>query len=212
MLQQHGTLYQAAARLPRVAELRGRGVTLVAQIGADPWVVRHYHRGGAVMHLLKDRYLRLGRPRALAELAASEAARSRGIATPAVKAAAWYRSGVFCRYDIATEYLPASADLAQLIFDERTRAAAVRAAAALIKSMLQGGLLHQDLNLKNILISAGSAHVVDLDRCVVVPQVSALHASAMRNRFFRSLAKWEQQTRSEIPPAAREKLRDAFRV
>ncbi len=211
LLDRHDSLYDAALVLPRIAELRGRGVALVVELSGQRCVLRHYHRGGAVAHALGDRYLRLAPNRVLTELATSEAARTRGVATPVVMCGTWYDHGLFRRSDIATVYIPSSKDLAAVLFsDVAPPQSAVAATAHLIRSMLQAGLLHRDLNLKNILIADQQAYILDLDRCTLQPRITGDQAGAMRQRLFRSLLKWEHRTGRRVHDTTRNALREAF--
>jgi 3-deoxy-D-manno-octulosonic acid kinase len=211
LVQQHGTLFDAAARLPRLGELRGRGLAVVVEIGGTACVVRHYHRGGAVAGMLQDRYGRLGLNRALHELQVSESARARGVATPTVKCAAWYRHGLFRRFDLATTFIPSSRDLAAVLFGAgAAQERDVRAAVKLIRDVLRAGLVHNDLNLKNILVAEDRAYILDLDRCRIEEGVSAAASKVMRERFLRSLAKWERLTSRTVPADVRAQLAEAF--
>lgn len=212
LIQQHGTLFGAAAQLPRMGELRGRALALVVEIAGAACVVRHYHRGGAVARLLNDRYARFGPNRALRELQVSESARARGVATPPVKCVAWYHRGIFRRSDIATRYIPATRDLADALFGDgpENPERATRATVRLIRDIVRAGLVHSDLNLKNILIAPDRAYVVDLDKCTVEEGVSAAHSKSMRERFLRSLTKWEGATGKKVAPALRSQLAEAF--
>jgi 3-deoxy-D-manno-octulosonic acid kinase len=209
LIERHDTLYHAAAQQPRIADLQGRGVAIVTRLGGEICVVRHFHRGGAVLRLLGDKYLRTGN-RALSELRASEGARARGVATPPVHAAAWYEHGMFRRFDIATSFIPDARDLAAEIFDHARAAVAVQHTAALIRAMLSAGVVHRDLNLKNILIARERAYLLDLDRTVLVDRVSRFQRSAMRARFLRSLAKWEARSGAVVSAPARLTLQKAF--
>lgn len=205
----YGTLYRSAQSLPRLAEKQGRGVALVADVAGEAWVFRHYRRGGAVMQLLGDRYLRSGN-RALRELVVSEAARARGVFTPAVQAAVWYDHGVFRRFDIATSYIADARELADDIFDAAHSARAVQHTATLIRRMLSAGLVHRDFNLKNILLTRDRAWVLDLDRCSIVERVSKQQRAAMRSRFLRSIKRWEARTGKVVSASARRTLEAAF--
>jgi len=211
LIQQHGTLFDAAKQLPRMGELQGRALALVVEIAGTACVVRHYHRGGAA-RLLGDRYARWGPNRALRELQVSESARARGVATPAVKCVAWYHRAIFRRSDIATRYMASTRDLADTLFGGETADAerATRAAAQLIRDMLRAGLVHSDLNLKNILVAPDRAYVVDLDKCSVEEGVSTAHSKSMRERFLRSLTKWERATGKTVAAGLRSQLIGAF--
>jgi tRNA A-37 threonylcarbamoyl transferase component Bud32 len=213
LLRQHGTLYEAATQLPQVTRLQGRAVNVVADFGGTAWVVRHYRRGGSVMKALDDRYLRTGSARVLHELQVTEAARERGIPTPEFMAGAWYDHGIFRRCDIATAYIPRSSDLAQIIFEQATaRGDAILRAAQLIRIIIRLGLLHRDLNLKNLLLARSGAYIVDLDRCTLVDRLTPKQINAMRKRFFRSLAKWEKQTGVVVADSIKRTLAEAFSV
>jgi 3-deoxy-D-manno-octulosonic acid kinase len=123
-LERHGTLMAAAEAHPQVEALEGRGRVAVvpdpvapSDGGADRWVVRHYHRGGSVARLLGDRYLRVGEPRPFRELRVLEAVRARGVPAPEPVGAAVYPAGPFYRGDLVTRWVPASVDLASLLFN-----------------------------------------------------------------------------------------------
>ena len=204
-------MYDVACQLPRITELRGRGVAVAAEFGAETWVVRHYQRGGSVMTVLGDRYARFAPPRVLNELRTSEAARARGIATPEIKAGVWYNELWFRRVDVASIYIPASHDLAAVLFENVAMPDAIASTQELLRSVVRGGLLHRDLNLKNILLAPGRAYVLDLDRCAVVGGLSEAQIARMRERFFRSLAKWERRTGKAISKDTVAQLREAFR-
>jgi tRNA A-37 threonylcarbamoyl transferase component Bud32 len=184
---------------------------LVVDLAGKRVVVRHYHRGGAVADALGDRYFRFADNRVLHELRVSEAARARGVATPPVQCGAWYSAALFRRYDIATEYIPESQDLSTVLFgDVAPSDQALSLTAQLIRSMVRGGLLHRDLNVKNILLDRSSAWVLDLDRCTINERVTPQAAHAMRSRFFRSVNKWEARTGRRVHDVARNVLSEAF--
>jgi hypothetical protein len=65
----------------------------------------------------------------------------------------------------------------------------------LLRGLIQAGAYHQDLNLKNVLLTAGSgpgldAHVLDVDRVRFSSPGSPLVAKANLDRLIRSLIKW----------------------
>jgi RIO-like serine/threonine protein kinase len=91
------------------------------------------------------------------------------------------------------------------LFDEEAAPAAQRA-ATLIRSFIARGLIHADLNLKNIVVAAADAWIIDLDRCELVDHVSVQQAQVMRRRFLRSLSKWR------VAPGLSQVLSEAFSV
>lgn len=223
------TLHGWAAGLEGREALSGRGVVYSVPApttgpdGRDRWAVRHYRRGGAVAALLVDRYLAVGEPRPIREVAAAAVLRERGIPTPAVVAGAIYRTGLWYRADLVTELVPGGADLAHVVFgsrggeaarggeDARTTSgssegaeSALRAAGELVGRMGRAGVEHVDLNAKNILLTSGDhgprAYVVDLDRCRVEASGTTAGAAPMRRRLERSLRKFESATGRVLSP------------
>lgn len=200
-LTRWGTLTRAASHVDDALVLEGRAeVRAVPAPTGGRWVVRRYYRGGAMSALLGDRHLRRGTPRPWIEVRASEVARSRGIPTPRVVAGLVYPAGAFYRAEIVTEYLPDTVDLAELLFggEGEGGAASLRAAGALVTRLAHAGILHRDMNAKNLLVRplAGDdpiLWVLDLDRARVGPPGSS-DPGRMGSRLERSLRKFEQSS------------------
>jgi 3-deoxy-D-manno-octulosonic acid kinase len=214
LITKSGTLYAAVAALPGAQPVAGRGTAYAIRTRDGAWLVRHYRRGGALAWLLNDRYLRVARGRAVRELNVSAAARAVGIPTPEVVAAVTYTSATFARFDIAVTWIDDAVDLAGLLFARTGRDIDVEIAkaAALIQTLCERGLQHADLNLKNILLAPGGAYVVDLDRCRLISTRLERNAAAMRQRFVRSLEKWEVRTGLKVATPHLRTLTRAFRV
>lgn len=197
-----GTLYGWASASPGAVALAGRSPAYRVDAAGDEWVVRHYWRGGAIGPLLDDRYPVGRMPRPFRELLASHAARERGVPTPRVIAAVVYPGRAFYRGDLATAYVPDSADLAEVTFGDRRgqpeeRAAAWRAAGVLVRVAAERGLRHPDLNLKNVLLygprDSPLACVLDLDRARLEDgPLRPVDRDAMVGRLHRSRRKFER--------------------
>jgi 3-deoxy-D-manno-octulosonic acid kinase len=200
-IRERGSLHAWAAAQPGARVFTGRGAAYGVSTADGAWVVRHYRRGGAVARVLGDRYVRSGEPRPLLELRASEAARARGVATPEVVAAVTYAAGAVYRGDLATAYVPDSADLAESVLgagrlDAAGRTEAWHAAGRLLRDAFAAGIEHADLNLRNILVvrtAAGArALLLDLDRAAVRPRALERGTrDAMLRRLHRSRRKLE---------------------
>ncbi len=224
-LDRAGSLFEWAASRPGAQRLDGRGAAYRVLLEAGDWLVRHYRRGGAMAVHLGDRYVRLGRPRPIRELEASDAARARGVPTPMVVAAVVYPAGAVYRGDIAVQFIPGSRTLADAWFGggnedgggsgpagERDAAAArgraAWAAGAAIRLAHEGGLVHPDLNLRNILLAETDdglrGYILDLDGARVVTTVGASARRRMIRRFWRSARKWEAKTGQSLSGQARE--------
>lgn len=213
-----GSLFRFAASHAEASRLEGRGPVYAIPAAGGRWVVRHSRRGGAIARWLDDRYLAVGVPRPVAELLTSDAARRRGVDTPEIQAVLVYSTGAFYRADIATAHIPDSTDLAGVLFGDEAaievRTEACEAAGRLIRDMTERGIVHADLNVKNILLSRASRpprpYVLDLDRCQVVARVSGRQRDAMLRRFWRSVRKWEARTARSLTAAERSAFNAAY--
>lgn len=202
------TLHAWAGGRPDARALAGRGrvwdvpAPVSGPDGRERWAVRHYRRGGAMAPLLGDRYPAVGPSRPLRELRASEAARARGIPTPAVMAGAVYPAGAFERADLVTELVPGGTDLRAALFDSGVDGAAARdgpdpeaaleATGRLIRLLERRGVYHPDLNAANVLLTSADgteAWLLDLDRCQVRDEGAPAPMGPMRSRLRRSLGK-----------------------
>jgi 3-deoxy-D-manno-octulosonic acid kinase len=171
--------------------------------------------------LLGDQYLRRGAPRPLVETQASEAARSRGIATPRIVAGVSYATGLLYRADLVSEWIPGTGDLAAGLFPidapraslaaAPTRRLALAAAGAMVVRLAAAGIRHRDLNAKNLLVrpdEAGGAPelwVLDLDRATVhepgsVPPAGMGATRSTRTSGGPSPGRWLASRQDPGPP------------
>jgi 3-deoxy-D-manno-octulosonic acid kinase len=186
----------------------GRGASwFVAPLG-EPWVLRHYRRGGAVARLISDRYLWTGaaRSRPFAEFRLTAALHAAGAPVPRPVAARIVRSGLAYRGDLITARLDAGSLSAKV--GAPLVEAEWRAAGASVARCHGFGLDHADLNLHNLLVATdGAAFVIDLDRGRQRAAGSWREANLARLR--RSLDKlaagrWDDATRDAAWASLRE--------
>lgn len=185
--------------------------------GRPRWAVRHYHRGGLMAPLLRDRYLPTRIPRPVKELWATVEARARGVPAPAVVAGAVYPAGPFHRADLVTELIPDARTLEALIFGSGGVGDAselLEHAGRLVGRLESALVLHTDLNAANILLVRGDessgARVVDLDGCIVFPLGHKGPGPVMRKRLERSLRKQARKHGREIAEHEWEALRAGY--
>ncbi len=127
-------------------------------------------------------------------------------------------AGAFYRADFVSEEIPDASDLADVLFGspprEVEREAALTATGRLVRKLEQAGLLHPDLNAKNIVLDAGEdgpqAHLVDLDRCRARAAGVPAPAFPMRRRLERSLRKFQMRTGRGLAPSEWAALRRGF--
>lgn len=175
-----------------------RGRAAVATWKCDelsaPLVVRRCSHGGFWRHFAGDRYL--GNHRARIEIEHSQRILKLGIATPEVVGVVLYKSGLFQRMDLLTIQVPNSVDFVAFLAARPTahrRDAALAAVRDLLATCATHGLLHNDLNARNILLAnVGDdirAYVLDVEDVAWAPQRVEHVRAANHARLARSLHK-----------------------
>jgi hypothetical protein len=164
-------------------------------------------RGGWMAKISKDLFVLP--TRGFRELIASLRLRASGVSTPEVIAYVSYpKNVVLRRSDVATREIANGHDLSVAlakVTDHTHRVMVLDAVVRLLKALTHAGAHHQDLNLKNILLTAGEgpgldAHVLDVDRVGFSSPGSPLVAKANLDRLIRSLRKWRDL--HELPYSA----------
>ncbi|MBM4046323.1 MAG: hypothetical protein FJ279_14525, partial [Planctomycetes bacterium] len=189
------------AETSQATALMGRGFVAVVPMRAEgeQVVIRHYAHGGLWGKVAGD--VLLGASRPVRELAVAEAARQGGVPTAEVLGAAvakWF--GPLYRANLISRYIPETTDL--IAFLSRSselplaqKRAGIRAAAATVVLMHNRGILHGDLQLKNLLVrfkpdGAAEAFVIDFDKSRVLPRLTVKQRMANLMRLDRSATKW----------------------
>jgi hypothetical protein len=192
-------LYEFASRQPDTIPLVGRAPVFAVNLpgGCGRVVVRHNMRGGWMAKFNNDLFVLP--TRGYRELLASLRLRASGVSTPEVLAYVSYPKNLLLRRsDVATREIPNGHDLSVAlakITDHHHRVMVLDAIVKLLRSLTHAGAHHQDLNLKNVLLTAGEgpgldAHVLDVDRVRFSSPGSPLVAKANLDRLIRSLRKW----------------------
>ncbi|HET9003565.1 MAG TPA: lipopolysaccharide kinase InaA family protein, partial [Gemmatimonadaceae bacterium] len=125
-----------------------------------------------------------------------------GVPTPAFIGYAVYPAGFgLSRIDVLVEEIPGARDLANVVRDGGMTSALIEATARLLAALSRAGARHEDLNLKNVLISrpvmpdgepaAPMAYAIDVDRVSFGhPRVRTMEANVAR--LARSARKWRR--------------------
>jgi 3-deoxy-D-manno-octulosonic acid kinase len=147
----------------------GRGSIAVINTAQQPWVLRHYRRGGFIARLSRDRYLFLGedRTRSFAEWRLLAELRRRGLPVPAPVAARYVRGALTYTADLITEQLPDCRTLADAITEAQLPAEQWSAIGKTIAAFHREGVHHADLNAHNIMVEhavAPRVYLLDFDR------------------------------------------------
>jgi RIO-like serine/threonine protein kinase len=187
MLEEHGTLYAAAAATPGRREYIGRAPAYGVAWDSVRVVVRHSRHGGLLAPITGDLFLPPTRARyewlVAARLTAS------GVRTPEVVAYAVYRAGLLVRRaDVVTREVSGARDLAAYPATPEAGAAV----ETLLARLAAAGAIHRDLNARNILLAeeagALTAYVIDVDRVAFRHRGRAVDR-LNRARLRRSVAK-----------------------
>lgn len=202
-------LYEYAARQPDAVPLVGRAPVFAVNLpgSCGRVVVRHNMRGGWIAKLNKDLFVLP--TRGFRELVASLRLRASGVSTPEVVAYVSYPlNWILRRSDVATREIANGHDLSVAlakVTDHQHRVMVLDAVTKLLHALTHAGAHHPDLNLKNVLLTAGQgegleAHVLDVDRVRFSSSGSPLVAKANLDRLIRSLRKWRDNF--ELPYSA----------
>ena len=192
-------LYEYAARQPDAVPLVGRAPVFAVNLpgSCGRVVIRHNMRGGWMARINTDLFLLP--TRGFRELLASLRLRASGVSTPEVVAYVSYpKNWILRRSDVATREIANGHDLSIALLkvtDHDHRVMVLDAIAKLLRALTHAGAHHPDLNLKNVLLTAGEgegldAYVLDVDRVRFSSPGSPLVAKANLDRLIRSLRKW----------------------
>jgi 3-deoxy-D-manno-octulosonic acid kinase len=173
-----------------VGEARGRGTTWFVKDGDQPYVLRHYRRGGLIAKVSDDRYLWRGetltRPFAEWHLLYHLARAGLPVAVPI--AARYRRSGISYSGDLITARIENTATLAATLELGNVPLVTWVDVGRCIRRFHDAGVCHADLNAHNILVGPGdTVHLIDFDRGTL--RARGLWCDANLVRLRRSLDK-----------------------
>ena len=145
----------------------GRGATLFIHHGDQDWVLRHYHRGGTVGHLLEDRFLWLGedRTRCFREWHLLDRLQSLGLPAPRPVAAHYRREGLGYTANLVTVLIPDVEPLSTRLARRGVSQQTWARVGACIRRFHATGVFHADLTAHNLQInSRDEIFLLDFDR------------------------------------------------
>ncbi len=210
IVREHDTLYDWAAEQPQPRAMRGRAPVYVATLPecGIQVVVRHGWHGGLLAPLTADRFRRP--TRAPLEMERSAALRAAGIPTTEVLGFARYPASFgLCHVDVVTRLVADAADLGMVLAGLAPFVDCETALASTQRLLLQlasHGVIHPDLNVKNILlrptVDGIEALIIDVD--VVRWDPSRSPDDTMRAnvaRLTRSVRKWRTHFGCDVTDA-----------
>jgi 3-deoxy-D-manno-octulosonic acid kinase len=178
-----------------VESMPGRGKALLLKTGFGPAVLRPCLRGGWAARFSRDRYVFTGfrNARPLAELRLLARLTVLRLPVPPPLAAVCTRRGLTYTGALLTGQISAATPLAELLRAPRGSNAEWSRIGQCIRRFHDAGVVHPDLNARNILLAnAGSGHVeiflVDFDRAYIRSEAVRKFRGNLK-RLKRSLAK-----------------------
>ena len=188
-----------------VGSAPGRGNTLMLNTPFGPAVLRTYLRGGWAAQLSRERYLFTGfqSSRPLLEAHVLEQLVHMGLPVPQPLAAQCMRNGLSYTGALLTRRIMPASALADLLETITPQDPCWFRAGQCIRRFHATGLVHPDLNARNILVrpadgGAATIYLIDFDRAFFRPRATRLFKSNLK-RLRRSLAKlWPPQHASNL--------------
>jgi len=165
----------------------GRGaLARIAPEGGPGLVLKKYRHGGVLRAVLPEIFL--GTRRMLDDLAASERARASGVPCAAVAGLVLSRrAGPLWEGYLLTEEIPDAVTLDRALPGGGADLAA--AAVRTVRRLHDAGVLHRDLNLRNLLVRGAEVFVIDLDGARLVASPTPTQRFANLSRLDRSYVK-----------------------
>jgi len=168
----------------------GRGAAWFVGSPVNPWVLRHYRRGGLPGKLIRDHYWHnsnaLSRP--WREFRISARLHAQGLPVPRPVAACLSRHGLTDTGALITCRIPDARSLGQRMQDGDLTADDWRAVGAVIGQLHAEQVWHADLNVANLLCDGDARwHLIDLDRARL--RAGRYWAAGNLKRLRRSLDK-----------------------
>ncbi|MDG1463117.1 MAG: 3-deoxy-D-manno-octulosonic acid kinase [Gammaproteobacteria bacterium] len=145
----------------------GRGATLFIEHQGDPWVLRHYHRGGKIGKFLKDEflYLRAEKTRPLREYDLLDCMYRLSLPSPQPVAARYVRHGIYYTADLITRMLPDVKPLSNRLCEGPVDASVWSHVGECVGQFHAASIYHADLTAHNLQISTtGKVYLLDFDR------------------------------------------------
>jgi 3-deoxy-D-manno-octulosonic acid kinase len=179
----------------------GRGSAWFLQAPFGAAVLREYLRGGWPGRFIRDRYFFTGwsRSRPVAEFDMLVELHRLGLPVPRPLAALTRRRGLFYRGCLLTERIPGARTVADLMAERSADDAFWARIGAGIRRFHDHGVVHADLNARNILIDErDTVFLIDFDRARRAPGANARFAANL-GRLRRSFDKlWPESGRGRL--------------
>ena len=178
-----------------MGQASGRGTTHFVRFNQSSAVLRHYHRGGMMASLSKDRYWWSGvyATRSWREWYLLVKLKDWDLPVPRVIASRAVRHGLVYTADILMEKIEDTKTLTSVLKQQKLDDSQWRKIGATVRRFHQRGVYHDDLNAHNILLDTNSeVYLIDFDKGRLRQTQRSWQLQNL-NRLQRSLNKIRQQ-------------------
>lgn len=184
-------------------EAMGRGSALYLETPFGRAVLREYLRGGLPGKFIRNTYLFTGwqRSRPVQEFEILVQLFTAGLPVPEPIAAQTLRHGLFYTGSLLTRRIDNALPLADVMVKLCEDAALWRRTGACIRRFHDHGVIHADLNARNILVDAADGvYLIDFDRARMAGRQPAAFSGNLK-RLRRSLDKlWPEDAKAYLEP------------
>ncbi len=190
----------------------GRGATLFVHHDGQDWVLKHYHRGGAVARVIDDGFCWLGgqRTRAFTEWYLLAHMHAAGLPVPRPVAARYLRRGLVYRCDLLTVRVPGVTSLSTRLAAGALPAATWHSIGKCLARFHRARIYHADLNAHNVqLDQRDGIFLLDFDRGRVMARQDSWCRRNLE-RLHRSLAKISREGGARFGPGDWAALREGY--
>jgi 3-deoxy-D-manno-octulosonic acid kinase len=192
----------------------GRGSAWFIGGAENPWVLRHYRRGGWVARVSEDGYVWAGEARVRAFAEWRLLAHMSRLELPVPKPiAAWYRRRALTyRCDLITGRIADTQTLSAMLAASALPEGSWQSIGGVIARLHRAGVDHADLNAHNVLLDThGAVSVIDFDRGRL--RAAGTWPAQNLRRLHRSLVKVTGSWPSDrFPPSAWEAFLRGYRA
>jgi 3-deoxy-D-manno-octulosonic acid kinase len=178
-------------------------VTHLERIGSV--VIKYYRRGGLIQHLIKQRYLKWGKPRCQIEYEILQSVGRLGVRVPEPIAYA-YHGKIFYKAWLITREIKHCQTLAQISYanEELARIVMVEVIKQ-VSTLIENKLLHADLHPGNVIVdNKNQVYLLDFDKA----STFLGEKNVLRNRYLR---RWNRAIQKHRLPKMLSEI-NAFRT
>ena len=162
--------------------------------------MRHYFRGGFIGKFMTDGFFRMDKNamRARLEFELTAKLYRLGLPVPRPLIAREQVGSIWIKNDIVVEQIPNTKNIAEILEQGELTQGQMRKIGMMLRRFFDAGLMHTDLNIRNILIdNEDQCFLIDFDKCEIRANLSKSDERSMLSRLERSFNKEKEHKNLE---------------